>query len=71
MRLTRVSGPTQCAVGPSLKSKEAWWVMATHAVTSVAVGFMGWAPCFLDLPLWNLNAPYAMHKKSHSVDNPW
>ena len=67
-RLTRVSGLTQCAVGPSAKSKEAWHVVATCAVTS-AEGLLGWVPSIVDPPLWSLNAPCAKYGRSHDADN--
>ena len=70
-RLTRVSGPTQCAVGPLLKSEEVWHMVAMCAVTSVVRFFWGRCLRFLDQPLWSLNAPCAKCRKSHSVDNPW
>ena len=68
-RLTRVSRPTQCAVGPSLKSNEEQCIVTTHATTSVA-GFLGWVPCCLDPPLGSLNVPCATCGKSPSEGNP-
>ena len=59
VRLINVSGPTQCVVGPSLKREEVQCVV-THAVTSMVVDLLGWAPCSLGPPPWSLNAPCAM-----------
>ena len=64
-----VSGPSQCAVGPSLKSKEEWQVVITHTTTLV-VGFLGQVPCCSDPPLMSLNVPCATCRKSPGEDNP-
>ena len=66
--LTRVSGPIQCAVGPSANSEEAWCVVATHTLTSVG-GFTGQVPFPVDPPLWSLNAPYAKHGRPPDEGN--
>ena len=69
-RLTRVFGPTQCAVGPSLKSKEEWQVATTCTATSVT-SFLGWMPCCgQNLPLRSLNVPGATYGKSPGEGNP-
>ena len=69
LRLTRVSGPTQCMVGPQAKSEEVRHIVTTCMVNSSGA-FWGWVPSFVDLPLWSLNAPCAKHKKSPNEDNP-
>ena len=43
LRLTRVSGPIQCMVGPLAKSEEASHVVTTHVVTS-SEDFLGLVP---------------------------
>ena len=69
-RLTWVSRPSQCAVGPSLKSKEEWCLVNTHSATLV-VGFPGRVHhCCLDPPLRSLNISCATCRKSPSEGNP-
>ena len=63
-----VTGPTQCAVGPSAKSEEVQHMVATCAITS-AEGLSGQVPSFADPPLWSLNAPCAKHQRSCDEDN--
>ena len=65
----KLSGPSQCVVGPSLKSEEAWHIVATCAITP-ARDLLGQVASFVDPPPWSLNAPHAKLRRFHSEGNP-
>ena len=69
MRHTRVSRPTQCTVGPSVKSEEVQpWLL--HVQLLLWQVFWGRCLVIPDLPLWSLNATYAMLGRFHGEGSP-